>query len=676
MRLQPPALRLATVRLPRSIGSVAHTILNDILILLAVAIVTVTLFRRLGLPAILGYLCVGLIAGPHGLGWLVFDEVILFLGELGIVFLLFSIGLEFSLPLLLSLRRYLLGVGSLQVAGGTLAGFMIATAFGVSWQAALVFGAATALSSTAIVLTQLAEQHELQARHGRLSVGILLFQDLAAVPFLVIIPLLSSTDGTLGWPLLLALLKGTAAFLVIWFIGRRLMPRLLHGITRTASRELFTLTVLFLALATAWLTQLFGLSLAMGAFLAGMLLSETVYRHQIESDARPFRDLLLGLFFVTVGMELDYPLLPGMWLETLVLLVGITFGKALLIIALVWAARLGLPAAIRAGTILGHGGEFGIALLALALGQGVLDHETAQPVLAAMVISMLIAPVLVRHNRQLATWLLGRANEARPVEESHDTEILAQELEDHVVIAGFGRLGQNMALFLRKLGVPYIALDLDADAIRQARLAGEPVFYGDCTQASILDHAGLRRACVTVITFDEPADVRRALSAARGLRADADIIVRTRDDRHLEEFLGNGADEVIPETLEASMALSRYLLRRLDYAEVDIEPLLDSIRRDGYRALRSTFIADEDTHRASEQPALHTVCLDETAYAVGRRLGDLRLEDTGAKVVAIRRSGIRGDEPLDDALLQADDAIVVEGTNEQLDRARQFLVHG
>jgi CPA2 family monovalent cation:H+ antiporter-2 len=243
---------------------VAHTILNDILILLTVAIVLVTLFRRIGLPAILAYLCVGLVAGPHGFGWLVFDEVILFLGELGIVFLLFSIGLEFSLPLLLSLRRYLLGVGSLQVIGGTLAGFTIAQAFGVGWQAALVFGAATALSSTAIVLSQLAEQHELQERHGRLSVGILLFQDLAAVPFLVIIPLLADTEGSIGAPLVLALLKGAVAFTAIWLIGRRLLPRLLHGVTRTASRELFTLTVLFLALATAWLTRLFGLSLAMG----------------------------------------------------------------------------------------------------------------------------------------------------------------------------------------------------------------------------------------------------------------------------------------------------------------------------------------------------------------------------------------------------------------------------
>jgi CPA2 family monovalent cation:H+ antiporter-2 len=652
-----------------------HAVLNDILILLAVAIVMVVLFRRLGLPAILGYLSVGLVAGPYGFGWLVFDEVIVFLGELGIVFLLFSIGLEFSLPLLLSMRRYLLGVGSVQVAGGTLAGFMIAQAFGVDWRGALVFGAAAALSSTAIVLTQLAEQNELQERHGRLGVGILLFQDFAAVPFLVIIPLLADTSASLAGPLALALLKGALAFVLIWFAGRRLLPPLLHGITRAGSRELFTLTVLFLALVTAWLTELFGLSLAMGAFLAGMLLSETIYRHQIEADARPFRDLLLGLFFVTVGMELDLQLLPDMWLETLILLLGITLGKGLLIVALVWMARMGMPAALRTGVILGHGGEFGIALLALALGRGVLSHETAQPVLAAMIISMLIAPVLVRHNRAIVGRLL--AGRGAPLaDDAIDVEHHVRELSDHVVIAGFGRLGQNLAVILRRLDVPYVALDLDAGVIRQARLAGEPVFYGDCTQARLLERSALPRARVMVITFDEPGAVSRTMAAARSVHAAVDVLVRTRDDRHFEMLLANGAREVIPETLEASLALADHLLRRLDYAEADIQPLLESIRRHGYRELRSTFAAGEETQRASDRPGLQTVCITERSHAVGRRLGDLGLEDIGARVVAIRRRGIRGDKPLADTRLRADDAVVLEGTIGQLDRARRRLFAG
>jgi len=652
-----------------------HSVLNDILILLSVAIVTVTLFRRLRLPAILGYLSVGLIAGPHGLGWLVFDDVTRFLGELGIVFLLFSIGLEFSLPLLLNMRRYLLGVGGIQVAGGTLAGFMIAQAIGVDWRGALVFGAATALSSTAIVLTQLGEQRELQQRHGRLAVGILLFQDLAAVPFLVVIPLLANTDAELAGPLALALLKGTIAFVLIWFLGRRLLPRLLHGVTRAGSRELFTLTVLFLALATAWLTELFGLSLAMGAFLGGMLLGETVYRHQIEADARPFKDLLMGLFFVTVGMELDYPLLPQMWVETVVLLLGITLGKGLLIFLLVWGSRLGSRVAMRTALLLGHGGEFGIALLALALVQGVLSHEDAQPVLAAMIVSMLIAPVLVRKNRVLAERLLPQVDAQPAAGTPEAMQERAHALQDHVIIAGFGRLGQNLATFLRKLGVPYVALDLDADMIRQAGSAGEPVFYGDCTRRRILENARLGQARALVITFDEPDVVTRAVNAAKSLHPGCEILIRTRDDGHFEDLLEQGANTVVPETLEASVALARHLLRRLDYAEADIQPLLDSIRRDRYRELRTTFTGGEDTQRIGGQ-RLQTVCIGDRSPAAGHRLGDLGLDETGVQVVAIRRHGIRGDEPLQDTCLEYGDALVLEGTIEQLDLAQRKLVGG
>lgn len=651
-----------------------HTILNDILILLSVAIVTVTLFRWLGLPAILGYLCVGLIAGPYGLGWLVFDDVILFLGELGIVFLLFSIGLEFSLPLLLGMRRYLLGIGSVQVAIGTLSGFIIAYAFGVDARGALIFGAAAALSSTAIVLTQLASQNELKERHGRIAIGVLLFQDLAAVPFLVIIPLLAAETGTLWQPLLLALTKSAVAFVLIWFIGRRLLPSFLHSITQAGSRELFTLAVLFLALATAWLTHMAGLSLAMGAFLAGMLLSETIYRHQIEADARPFRDILLGLFFVTVGMELDYQLLPDMWLETLILLLGITIGKGTLIIALVWFARIGIKTAFRTGIILGHGGEFGIALLFLALGEDLLSHSEAQPVLAAMIISMLIAPVLVRHNLALGKRLF--KNQPKEPPPRACVGPISDSMQDHVVIAGFGRVGQNLAVILRKLNTDYIALDTDNNVIHQACLAGESVYYGDCTQPGVLAQVGLRKAKAMVVTVNDLSVVARSLSAAHTIDTDSEVLVCTRDDRNLETYLSKGACEVIPGTLEASLAVAEQLLRRLNYGETDIQPLLKSIRRDGYHELRGTYSVDEERRFDNHQIRLQTVCLTQKSYAVGRRIDDLGLDKIGASVVAIRRHGIRGEKPSTEARLCSDDAVVIEGTIRQLDFARQRLLKG
>ena len=405
-------------------------------------------------------------------------------------------------------------------------------------------------------------------------------------------------------------------------------------------------------------------------------------RHVAERDgipppdrgrrARPFRDLLLGLFFVTVGMELDYQLLPAMWLETLVLLFGITIGKGLLIVGLVMA-RMGTAAAVRTGLILGHGGEFGIALLALALGRDVLSHETAQPVLAAMIISMLIAPVVVRHNRAaIARRLLaGQGDELTA--DAMDVREHARAVFDHVVIAGFGRLGQNLAVILRKLDIPYVALDLDAGVIRQARLAGEPVFYGDCTHVSILQHAGLARSRAMVITFDEPEVVTRALASARAVGASTDVLVRTRDDRHFELLLDKGCARSSwrpskpvwrwPITCCAALTMPRRTSSRCSTAS-------------GGPVERTTFcVVGDDTRRASDQPGLQTVCVTDRAHAVGCRLGDLHLDEIGAQVVAIR-SGIRGDKPLADTRLRANDAVVLEGTIEQFDRARQRMLNG
>lgn len=652
-----------------------HAILTDGLVLLAVAILAVTAFRRFGLPPILGYLTVGVLCGPHGLGWVALDQHTVFLGEIGIVFLLFTIGLEFSLPLLFSMRHDLLGVGGLQVAGGTLAGLAIALAFGMPWQAALILGAATALSSTAIVLKQLGEQLELHERHGRLAVGILLFQDLAAIPFLVMIPILAVGEGNIALPLTAALLKGVAAFVLIWYLGRRVLPGILHAAARAASTELFTLVALFLALATAWLTSLFGLSLALGAFLAGMLLGETAYRHQVETDVRPFRDLLMGLFFVTVGMKLDYQALPEMWWQTLVLILGITLGKGLLIAFLIRSIGLAHDVALRVGVILGHGGEFGIALLALALGQGLLDQPAAQPVLAAMIASMLLAPLLVRHNAALAERLLRREIPAATGAEAAELQHTAAELAHHVILAGFGRLGQNLATFLRKLGIPYLALDLDPEVIRQARAAGEPVYYGDCTQRSTLSAAGVQHARALVISFDQTTAVTRTLEALRTLGSQVDVLVRTRDDRDLETLRAMGVQVVVPETLEASLALAHHLLQRLDYAESDLQPLIESMRRDSYRELRRTFRGSDDDPDA-KQPCLQTLVLPPHAHAVGQMLGELGLGELEVETVAIRRSGIRSEQPLAETRLQAGDALVLEGSPEALERSINRLLGG
>lgn len=654
-----------------------HGYLDEVLILFGLAIVLVALLRRLHLPPILGYLAVGLIAGPHGFGWLAFDEVTYFLGELGIVFLLFTIGLEFSWPLLLSMRKELFGVGSLQVAGGAVAGMAIALAFGESWQAALIFGAATAMSSTAIVLKQLAEQMELSAHHGRLSVGILLFQDLAAIPFLIMIPILAAGGSNLAPALGAALLKGLAVLLLVILVGRRVLPIILHHSAAARSGELFTLTALFVTLATAWLTGLFGLSLALGAFLAGMLLSETAYRHQVESDVRPFRDLLLGLFFVAVGMELDYRLLPQVWLETTVLTLGIVVGKGLLIVLLVRGMGHDLGMALRTGITLGHGGEFGIALLALALAEGLIDHRTVQPVLAAMIISMLIAAMLVRANGPIVRRLAPRAFLRGAAGESHALRAGAEGLDRHVIIAGFGRVGQNVAALLRILNVDYIALDLSPDVVREACDAGEPVYFGNATHRGVLGAAGMRRAQALLVSFDEPQAVERVLRTAQAINPDIYTVLRARRDRDYEALIAGGADAVVPEALEASMAVAGQLLRGVGFAESDIEPLIERIREDRYRQLRRFYHgAESSPTAATHRNRLRTLVLPAHVCAVESQLSELGLEELGVKVVALRRGGVRSEQPTAEMRLQPGDALVLEGSPKALQRAERELLAG
>lgn len=648
-----------------------HGYLDEVLILLALAMAMVALFRRIHLPPILGYLAVGLIAGPHGLGWIAFNDLTHFLGELGIVFLLFTIGLEFSWPLLLSMRKELFGVGSLQVTGGALAGAAIALAFGEPWQAALVFGAATAMSSTAIVLKQLAEQMELSARHGRLSVGILLFQDLAAIPFLIMIPILAASEGQLAATLGAALAKGALVLVIVVLLGRRVLPFILHHTAAARSGELFTLTALFITLATAWFTGLFGLSLPLGAFLAGMLLGETAYRHQVEADVRPFRDLLLGLFFVAVGMELDYQVLPSMWLETLVLVIGIVLGKGLLIMLLVRAMGHERAVALRTGIVLGHGGEFGIALLALALAHGLVDSQTMQPVLAAMIISMLIAAVLVRENDTIVRRFASRASVQGSTETVSELSADAGGLSGHVIIAGYGRMGQNISAMLRTLGVDYIALDLSPAVVREARDAGCRVYFGNADHRSLLEAAGIQRAKAMVISFDNPQAIERALQIARDANPDIFSVVRARNAGDYGTLVGEGADAVVPEALEASMAMSGQLLKGLGFADSEIKDLVDCIRQDRYQELQSYFHGVDVTPGTFVASRLRAVPLHAGSLAADRSTSELELDEIGVKVVAVRRRHRRGEGPVAGMRLSEGDVVVFEGDPEALELAAQ-----
>ncbi|MEW8200714.1 MAG: monovalent cation:proton antiporter-2 (CPA2) family protein [Candidatus Thiodiazotropha endolucinida] len=656
-----------------------HT-LQIILILLAVAVLTVTLFKRFHLPPILGYLIVGILVGPFGTGVIASNEETRFLAEFGVVFLLFAIGLEFSLPQMIAMKGAVFGLGGSQVLiTGIIAGG-IAWLLGLELAAAFVIGAILALSSTAIVIKQLIEQVELNTAHGRVGVSILLFQDLAVIPLLVVIPILvSDAEQGLLIPLSWALIKAAVVFTVIMAIGHWALRPLFHEIARARSAELFTLTVLLVSLAAAWLTHEAGLSLALGAFLAGMMLGETEYRHQIEADIRPFQDVLLGLFFITVGMRVDLlSLLPQLQWVFLVAAALIVV-KAAIILLLVRQTKQSSATAFRSGLLLAQGGEFGFVLLDLSLQSSLIPGEAGQLLFAAIIISMAISPFLIRYNGKLTEIFC----QLRPSDQDYaipqDLEHEAEGMEQHVIICGYGRIGQNLGRLLDHEGFPYVALDLDPSVVREAHEAGEPVHFGDATRHEIMHAAGIERAGVVVVTFEGHTIALQILHHIRKVAPQVPVLVRTKDDSHLEELEAAGAAEVMPEAVEASLMMGGQLLLLLKVPGSRILKIMREIRENHYKLLRDFYHGEEAIdldHEEGFQERLHTVTLPDRAFAVGHTIEDLHLWYWDVSITAVRRGGIRGEAPAPETRLQAGDVLVLAGTAHHLEHAEGLLLYG
>jgi len=536
------------------------TVLTQLLILLAFSVLVVTAFRRLELPPILGYLAVGMLLGPSVLNMATSGDTTQVLAEFGVVFLVFTLGLDFSLPRMQVMKREVLWLGGGQMVLTTT---LFATAFwllGLTPLIATLVGGALAMSSTAIAIRQLTDQLELDHTHSRYAVGILLFQDLAFVPLLALENALQGQDTFQPAAIAGALLRGAAALLIVLAAGKWLLRPLFHEIGRARSTELFTLAVLLVTLASAWATHAVGLSLALGAFLAGMMLAETEYRHQIESVIRPFRDILLGLFFITVGTLLNLALVFEHLGLVLAMVAVLLIVKALIVALLARYIQGGWHNALRVGIVIAQGGEFGFALLTLMLNDGLVGAALLQPLLAATVLSMALAAVLIRHNAKIATVLLRRRDHGL----SHvQLELAATQdvaKRDHVIVCGFGRVGQNVARVLEKQGIEYLALDLDPRRVRQARHGGDPVIFGDSAEPEILQALGIEHCKVLVITFASPDVSLRILRSVRQLRPDLPVLVRTQDDTKLDQLQAAGATEVVPETLEASLMLVSHLL--------------------------------------------------------------------------------------------------------------------
>lgn len=563
-----------------------------LLIILASSLVMIALFQRLRLPPVLGYLCVGLMIGPRAFNWVNESEELPDLAELGVVFLLFSLGLEFSLSKMLALRRVVFGLGSLQVlCSGMLLGGLLML-LGMPVTPALLLGAGLSLSSTAIVSKELSSLGEIFSSHGQNAIAVLLFQDVVAVLLLTLVPVFAgSSDQAWYWALPLTLGKTVILFVGLLLVSRWLLPRLFHEVAAARSPELFVLLALVIVLLTAWLTHLLGLSPALGAFLAGMLLGESHYRHQIEADIRPFRDILLGLFFVSIGMLIDLQLFASHGLLILGLTLGLLLLKGSVVALLVkWRGSDG-ETAWRSGLALAQGGEFCFALMAQMQQNKLMPADFGGLLLAATFCSMLVTPLLLRAAPHIATRLHRKPNEEAKLEEIN---ALNAGLHNHVVICGYGRVGQSIGRALRNAQQPYIALDTDPVRVHEAAVSETCVHYGDSRRGELLVAIGLERARLLVIAVDQADIALLILKEARRLNATVPVLVRTRDDSQLAELKAAGASEVVPELLESSLMLASHALIMLGLPAYQVQERADQIRHDRYRLLHGFYPGADD----------------------------------------------------------------------------------
>jgi len=633
----------------------------------------VVVFRRFNLPPVLGYLFVGSVIGPHALNLMDDIHRAESLAEFGVVFLMFSIGLEFSLPKLFSMKRIVFGLGLLQVVVTMVLAAGLIMLLGVGWQLGIALGGVFAMSSTAVITKLLAERMQLDSPHGREIMGVLLFQDLAVVPLLVIIPSLTQPPEKLAVLLGIALLKAVVVLALILVFGQRLMRKWFHFVARAKSSEVFILNVLLITLSLATITELAGLSLALGAFVAGMLISETEYKFQVEEDIKPFRDVLMGLFFVTIGVKLDLHILVGLWWQVLLALVALLVIKALIVGLLSWRLGTSPGNSIRSALWLCAGGEFGFVLLGEIVR---MPRDIQQIALTVLVLSMLIAPFIIQYSERIVVRFVASEWLMRSMQL---TKIAVQSMgaEKHAILCGFGRNGQYLARFLSQEDINYVALDLDPDRVREASTGGENVVYGDAGRKEALMAAGLMRASVVIVTISDTALAEKVLHHVQEMRHDLPVVVRTADERDMERLTRAGAAEVVPEALEASLMLASHALVLVG---VPINRVLKRIRQTRskrYSLLRGFYrgISDRDHDEDDEHhPRMHSVLLEAGAGAIGKTLDELDLENLGCEVSAIRRRGIRAVEPAPETRLMEGDVVVVLGLPEAVTAADQRLL--
>ena len=661
-----------------------HTpqLFGDLLIILLVAVPVAYFCLRLKLPLLVGLILSGIAIGPYGLGWIREVEAIEVLAEIGVMLLLFTIGLEFSVRRLREMKKLVLLGGGLQVLLTVGSSALIAILLGRSSGQAIFFGFLIALSSTAIVLKSYAERNEVDAPHGRAAVGILLFQDISIVLMLLLIPILGGDDIVSTTKILLDLGRSLLALILLILFAWLIVPRFLKLVAQIRSPEAFLLTVVLVCLGMSWVTSHFGLSLALGAFIAGMVLADSDYSHQANAEILPFRDVFNSLFFVSIGMLLSITALIQNLASVAGLIIGLILLKALIVVAII--RFLGMPyrIAIMTGLALAQVGEFSFVLARAGQAANLLPEHDYQRFLAASVISMIATPFLISFAPRIGYFAQRFLKDGGPDEvEDAEEEIHMTSsggLQQHVIIVGYGLNGRNLARVLRTVGVPYVILELDAEVVRRAKAKGEKINFGDTTRREVLIHAGVERAWALVLAMSDAPAARHTVVQARRLSKDIHIIVRTKYVAEITDLFDLGANEVIPEEFETSIEIFARVLHRYGFARSVIESQIERIRRQGYEMLRSPAMPPlERTPNidiALDAASTDTLLIDDRSAVLGRSLGDLDLRGmSGATVIAVVRDGETKLSPGAKFSLAAGDTVVLLGSVEQLDRARAIF---
>ena len=650
----------------------------NILGLMTLSVFVVWFFKRINLPAILAYLVAGLLAGPEILSLFDDPDQMHIIAEVGIVFLLFSLGLEFSLPKMIAMRNLVFGIGAGQMIVCTIVFAVVMISFGFNLSTALVIGGMIGLSSTAIVIKQIDELGRLNTPRSQMAVSILLFQDIAVVPILIVIPLLAmESEQSIGTAMLLALLKGVVVVAVLLSVGRWLLPKLFNEVARARTDELFVLTTILIALLAAGVTYAFGLSMALGAFLAGMMLSESQYRHQLEADIRPFRDMLMGLFFVTVGMKLQLSVFLSEFhfiIFGCLLMMGV---KTVIVRLVALGFKSSAKDAWAAGLKLSQMGEFSFVIAALAAQNSIITQTQSSVIISIGVLSMGLTPWLINNSDRFANWVVKDENKDTLVE-TVLTEAQAN-ISEHVVIAGFGRVGQSVARMLKLEGIKYIAIDVDAIRVQESRQAGEPVIYGDASQRDLLKSARLLNAQLLLITFDNHDKALKVTNAVKDLKSDMKIVVRTRKDYQVDDFYKAGVAQVVPEIQEGSLMLVSQVLH---YSGVPMSRILKRVRNErkkGYQHMHGFFPGEttEISYGTKDKlEFMHAVVITADAFAVGKTLEELCFTKKRISVAGIRRNGQETETPDEQTTVLANDVLVISGKPRRVERMEKFLLYG